>query len=124
MITERPRLGADMMGVDHSAWWVLGGTGAIIGLYQLLKAPFRATETMPVPPKEPPASFPDMNAVATRFSQVKELYRMGYLSADETASQLGRLMDAADALRDAGKISPGAAADLTSRIGSFFDNIV
>lgn len=103
----------------ESAMWVLGGTAAIVALYQLLRSRAGTTETMPVPPVRPPSDFESLNAVATRFGQVRELYRMGYISAVDTVQQLDGLLTAIDALRGRGQADSATVVQLTSSINAF-----
>lgn len=108
---------------EKSTAWVLGGTGAVIALYQLFKPNFGESGIMPVPAVESPSSFQDLNAVATRFGQVRELYRMGYLSAIDTFAQLDGLLTAINSLQVDGQADSATVVQLTSSINAFIDDL-
>lgn len=102
--------------------WLVGATAASIALYQLFgKRP--ADQVAPVAPKEAPTAYADINAVATRFGQVRELWTMGYLSPDETLNQLTGLLTAMDDLIKSGKASPAGAQDLTGRVQKLMSDV-
>jgi hypothetical protein len=104
--------------------WVLGGTAATIAAYHILKAAKPADQVAPVPNKEAPSAFVDMNAVAVRFGQVRELWTMGYLNPEETVDQLTGLLTAITELQKAGKASAASAQELSSRISGLIDDVV
>lgn len=96
--------------------WVIGGTATAVLLYQIFKSGRPADQIAPVAPKEAPTAFVDLNAVATRFGQVRELWTMGYLSPEETLDQLTGLLDATGNLVQARKASAADALEITTRI--------
>jgi len=108
---------------EKSAAWVLSGTAAVVGLYQLFKPRFGDSGVMPVPSVDAPSSFMDLNSVATRFSQVRELYRMGYISAADAIQQLDGLIAAIDTLRADGQADSATVVQLTSSINAFIDGL-
>ena len=108
---------------EKSAAWVLGGTAAVVALYQLFRSRPGSTETMPVPPVQPPSDFQSLNAVATRFGQVRELYRMGYISPVDAVAQLDGLIAAIDALQAGGQADSATVVQLTSSINAFIDGL-
>jgi len=59
-------------------WWIFKKTPA---------PPSRATITKDVAPVTPPAERPTVGAVASRFDEMVELYRMGYLSPEKAIGQ-------------------------------------
>ena len=85
-------------------WWVLGGTTALMTLYYLLK-PTIHTVAPYLEVKE--ESFPDVNAVAVRFGQIRELWSMGYINSEEAIVQARNLAEALLELQKAGKASGG-----------------
>lgn len=103
--------------------WVLGGTAATVALYQLLKSsapPERVSSFLEV--KE--QVFPDMNAVAVRFGQIRELWSMGYLSSSDTVLQLEKLTAAILDLQKSGKASAASAQELANRIDRLIKDIL
>lgn len=101
-------------------WWVLGGTAATVALYHFLRP---ATQT--VAPyfevKEP--TFSDLNSVAVRFGQIRELWSMGYINSEEAIVQAKKLAEALLDLQKAGKASGGTVEGLTSRIDQFVKDV-
>lgn len=108
---------------ERSVVEVLGGTAAVVALYQLFKPNFGESGVMPVPPVEAPSSFADLNAVATRFSQVRELYRMGYISEVDAFAQLDGLLTAINSLQASGQADSATVVQLTSSINAFIDGL-
>jgi hypothetical protein len=105
---------------SDALWWVLGGTAATVTLYQLFK-PRMAEQAAFVYTKEP---FVDMNAVAVRFGQLRDLWSMGYLSPAETVAQLEGLTTAISDLQKAGKASPASAQELVTRIDGLIKDVL
>jgi hypothetical protein len=103
------------------------GIGAAAALFWLL---FRrpasgpgVTTTKPVAALEPPQSLPTLGAVSTRFSDVVELYRMGYLTPDQAIAQVQDLESAVGRLRGAGGGEALSASELLGRMDSFIDDV-
>lgn len=120
------RMGNDngeTLGIPDPLAWVLGGTAATILLYNLLKPGPGVTQAAAVAPKEAPTSFADMNAVAARFGQVRELWTMGYIDPTETVDQLTGLASAIAELQKAGKASPASAQELITRIDRLINEV-
>jgi len=117
------RMGNDNGGVDGSdvLLWVLGGTAATVILYNLLKRPSVVPEGLVFSKEQ---SFPDMNSVAVRFGQIRELWSMGYLDSTEAVSQLEGLSAAILELQKAGKASAASAQELVTRIERMVKDIV
>jgi len=57
-----------------------------------------STRAAPLAPIASPSRFADLASVDLRFSQVRELYRMGYLTPKQTLTELDGLAVAAKAL--------------------------
>jgi hypothetical protein len=72
-------VGAVLFGV---VWWLFRKTPA---------PPARATITREVPSVTPPAELPTVGAIASRFDEVQELYKMGYLTPAKAISQVEAL---------------------------------
>lgn len=78
---------------SEDSWWLAAagvGLGALIWwLFRKTPAlPDRMTTDKPVAPVEPPENLPTVGAVASRFDEVRELYKMGYLSPERTITQV------------------------------------
>lgn len=94
-------------------WWVLGGTITTVVIYNMLQKRTLEQTNVAYTTDNP---LQNMNAVAVRFGQVRDLWLMGYISTDEVIKQLSGLVDAISDLQRVGKASPVSAQDLTSRI--------
>lgn len=104
----------DADGVDiDPLWWVLGGTITTVVIYNMLQKRTLEQTNVAYTTESP---LQNMNAVAVRFGQVRDLWLMGYISTDEVIKQLSGLVDAISDLQRVGKASPVSAQDLTSRI--------
>lgn len=89
--------------LDLLPWALLGGAAGW-GLYMLLKpkptpepAP-GSTRAAPLAPIASPSRFADLASVDLRFGQIRELYRMGRLTPEQTVIELDGLAVAAKAL--------------------------
>jgi len=103
-------------------WWVIGGTVATIVLYNVLKKS-PPESSAPVGVLETP-TFQDMNAVAVRFGQIRDLWSMGYMGPEETIGELKNLTSAILDLQKIGKASPGSAQDMASRIEQLIKDVI
>jgi hypothetical protein len=113
----------DTLGIPDPVVWVIGGTAAAIALYYLTKSSPGVTQAASVAPKEAPAAFADMNAVAVRVGQVRDLWTMGYLNPQEAIDQLTGLATAIAELQKAGKATPASAQDLVTRIDGLLKDV-
>lgn len=108
---------------DHEAvaWYGLGIVGLIGGYYlwQHLKGGPGVTETAPVAPIQPPEVLATLQDIDNRFTQVRELYHMGYLTPDQALSQIQGLEVSANELKLQKKADPMAILDLTTRFDTF-----
>jgi hypothetical protein len=107
--------------------WVLLGGAAGVAAYFLLKpkqneAESRpgTTQAAPVAPIAPPSRFADLTSVSKRFDQVRELYRMGYLTPERAFQELEALAAAANTT---GQADPEAARILVAKIEEFMEGI-
>lgn len=109
-------------GIDNTdvLWWLFGGTAAAVTLYHLF-GPKVQTVAPYFEAKEP--SFSDVNAVAVRFGQIRELWSMGYIASEEAIAQSKILASALLDLQSAGKASSGTVEDLTVRIDRFIKDV-
>ena len=114
-------------GILDALPWVLLGGAAGVGAYFLLKPKQKEAETRPgttqaapVAPIAPPSRFADFASVSTRFDQVRELYRMGYLNPEQAIQELDALAAAA---YTTGQADPEAARLLAARIDAFREEI-
>lgn len=117
------RMGNDNGGANGSEalWWVLGGTTAVVTLYQLLGKPSSASIN-PFYQEEEPV-FSDLNSVATRFGRIRDLWSMGYINSAEAATQLESLVSAMLKLQNEGKASPASTQELVNRIEQLIKDI-
>jgi hypothetical protein len=107
---------------EESLLWVFGTAGAATALYFALrpaKAPPGETVIAPVAPVSPPVEYTDLTAVDARFGQVKELYRMGYLTPSQAVDQLTGLTSAASVLQQEGKAGRDETLALLAQIEEF-----
>lgn len=118
---------------EKSSWgffeyvpFVLGGGVLAYGLYLLLKpkpAGPGQTEAADVAPTAAPSKYANFAAVATRFTQVKELYRMGYLDEVQAMGEL-RILHEEALLKAANSMATRAEADgLIAQMQSFSNDI-
>jgi hypothetical protein len=107
---------------EESLLWVFGTAGAATALYFALR-PAKAlpgeTVAAPLAPVSPPSAYADLAAVDARFGQVRELYRMGYLTPFQAIDQLTSLTSAAAALETAGKAGESETMALLAQIEEF-----
>jgi len=116
------RMGNDGDGPNGSdaLWWVVGGTVAAVTLYRLLYP--RAEPVMPyLEVKE--QSFPDVNSVAVRFGQIRELWSMGYIDSNDAIAQAEKLAAALLDLQKEGKAFGVTVENLTTRIDRFVKDV-
>jgi hypothetical protein len=116
------RMGNDGDGPNGSdaLWWVVGGTVAAVTLYRLLYP--RVEPVMPyLEVKE--QSFPDVNSVAVRFGQIRELWSMGYIDSNDAIAQAEKLAGALLELQKAGKAFGVTVENLTTRIDRFVKDV-
>lgn len=112
--------------LDVLPWALLGGGAAGWGLYMLLKPkpPMREpapgdTRAAPLAPIASPSRFADLASVDLRFSQVRELYRMGYLTPEQTLTELDALTVAVNAFGTRSAADAMDSAALIDRIYTF-----
>jgi hypothetical protein len=103
---------------DGVLFWVLAGTAALAGAHRLLSGPGELA--FPVSVQE---NLKDLNAVASRFSRVRDLFQTGYIGVGETLGHLDGLLTSVEALRQAGRSDPSTTQQLVSRIDSFSDQV-
>lgn len=117
------RMGNDNGGANGSLalWWVLGGTVATVTLYQFLGKPSPADLNPFVQAEEP--TFSDLNSVATRFGQIRDLWSMGYINSAEAATQLEGLVSSILKLQGEGKASAASTQELVNRIEQLIKDI-
>jgi hypothetical protein len=105
---------------SDALWWVVGGTVAAVTLYRLLYP--RVEPVMPyLEVKE--QSFPDVNSVAVRFGQIRELWSMGYIDSNDAIAQAEKLAAALLELQKAGKAFGVTVENLTTRIDRFVKDV-
>ena len=103
---------------DGMIFWILAGTVALIGAHKLLAGP--GESAFPIEVQE---DLKDLNAVAVRFSRVRDLFYTGYIGTGEALAQLDGLLMSIDSLRQAGKTDSSTVQELVSRIDSFMSHI-
>jgi len=99
-------------------FWVLAGTAALIGAHKLLAGSGESAFQIEIQ-----EDLKDLNAVAVRFSRVRDLFYTGYIGTGETLGQLDGLLTSIDALRQAGKTDSSTVQELVSRIDSFAEQV-
>lgn len=99
-------------------FWILAGTVALIGAHKLIASP--AESAFPIEVQE---DLKDLNAVAVRFSRVRDLFYAGYIDVGEALGQLDGLLASIEVLRQAGRSDPSTTQQLISRIDSFADQV-
>jgi len=105
---------------SDALWWVVGGTVAAVTLYRLLYP--RVEPVMPyLEVKE--QSFPDVNSVAVRFGQIRELWSMGYIDSNDAIAQAEKLAAALLELQKDGKAFGVTVENLTTRIDRFVKDV-
>lgn len=80
------------------------------------------TEAAAMPSVAPPPEFANLAAVATRFDEVKTLYRSGRLDFQTTRDQVAALIDVAFILETQGKANAGPVAELAQAMSQFHDD--
>ena len=105
---------------SDALWWVVGGTVAAVTLYRLL---YRRVEPVMPYPEVKEQSFPDVNSVAVRFGQIRELWSMGYIDSNDAIAQAGKLAGALLELQKAGKAFGVTVENLTTRIDRFVKDV-
>lgn len=124
MKKKAPALSGKMDENTEGVLWGLGVYAAFLGVYMLFKREGPGvTEAGEVAPLTPPASFPTLGAVSTRFDEVRELYRMGYKTPLETLEELDQMTVAINRLRQQGVGDPASAEELLARMRSFSDDV-
>jgi hypothetical protein len=81
------------------------------------------TQAAPVAPLRPPEGYPTIGAVAARFGQVKELYRMGYLTPEQAMSEMQTMSIALLTLSRRGVGEPVATEALVDQMSSFVKDV-
>lgn len=104
-------VGAALLGV---VWWLFRKTPA---------PPARATITREVPSVTPPAELPTVGAIASRFDEVRELYKMGYLTPAKAISQVEALEVEIGTLLVHGKGEKYSAEALVARTRAFITEV-
>lgn len=107
---------------SDALWWVLGGTVATVTIYHLLGKPSPVDINPFVQTEEP--TFPDMNSVAVRFGQIRDLWSMGYLNSSEAVYQLEGLVSGIQKLQGEGKASAASVQEITSRIDRLIKDVL
>jgi hypothetical protein len=86
---------------EKSSWgffeyvpFILGGGLVVYGLYKLL-SPKVGESIAPVAPTQAPSKYADFKAVSDRFTQVKELWHMGYIENPQVLAELKTLHEEA-----------------------------
>jgi len=102
---------------DGMIFWILAGTAALIGAHKLLSSP-AGESAFPIEIRE---NLKDLNAVAVRFSRIRDLFYTGYIGTGEALAQLDGLLMSIDSLRQAGKTDSSTVQELVSRIDSFIE---
>jgi hypothetical protein len=117
-------------GSDTSpAVWVFVGSAAALALYFIFRGQQSTpttpgvTQSAPVAPLESPSKYQSIGAVSVRFDQVKELYRMGYMTPDQTMSEIDTLEDRAIALQVARQGDPASTIALLARMSQFRQDV-
>lgn len=114
-------------GNDDVLPWLLVGGGAGIGLYLLLKSKARpgpgVTRAAPVAPIRPPPAFANAESVSRRFGEVRELYTMGYLTPEETESQVAALAAALGELVRTGRASASEVDPIADEMAVFLERV-
>lgn len=88
-------------GILSTVPWIIAGGAIGYGLYLLLRPKPEPqpqpgqTQAAPVAPLAPPSRFANIESVSIRLSQVKELYRMGYLTPEQSLNEVSGLFAAA-----------------------------
>jgi len=103
---------------DGMIFWILAGTVALIGAHKLFAGPGEAAFSVEV--RE---DLKDLNAVAVRFSRVRDLFYTGYIDVGEALRQLDGLLASINALRQDGKSDPSTVQQLVSRVDSFTEQV-
>jgi hypothetical protein len=129
MILDRAKVKEGSLGqgtndIPNLMPWILIGAAGGVALYFIIRSYLETvwkankpgeTWVAPLPPALPPSRFATLESVEVRFGQLKELYRMGYKSPEETIAEL-------NALSTATQLFPAEAEDaraLQARIESF-----
>lgn len=88
-------------GILSTVPWIIAGGAIGYGLYLLLRPKPEPqpqpgqTQAAPVAPLAPPSRFANIESVSIRLAQVKELYRMGYLTPEQSLNEVSGLFAAA-----------------------------
>lgn len=106
--------------------WLLGGAVAGVGLYFLGKELLKPKKTgpgetmvMPIPPSAPPERFANFASVDARFSQLRDLYNMGYKKPEETISEVEALKTATNQFAARGQVDQAIASRMISDLDAF-----
>lgn len=78
------------------------------------------TQAAPVAPITAPPLYANLPPVLARFDQVKELYRMGYLSPEQALSEMATLRNAAQGFR-AGSQEIGAMDAFVASVQDYLE---
>ncbi len=108
----------------EGALWGIGVYGAVFALYMLFKPEPGTTQAADMPSAEGPTSFGNLGAVASRFDEVKTLYRAGRFTPQQTLDEVDRLTGQVAALRSAGVAPAGDADRLLTTMGEFANDVV
>ena len=107
---------------DNTLLFIMLGVGATVAAYHLFwKKPESERANPFLEVKEP--SFPDVNSVAVRFGQIRELWSMGYIDSADAIAQADQLATALLDLQKAGKAAGVTVENLTGRIDQFVKDV-
>lgn len=113
---------------SSSVPWLLGGAVAGVGLYFLGKELFKPkapasgpgqTLVMPVPTVAPPERFANFASVDARFSQLRDLYNMGYKKPPEALAEVEALKTATNQFAARGQVDQAIANRMIEDLDAF-----
>jgi hypothetical protein len=112
----------DGAGLDPTILALVGVGAAAFILYRAYAKSHEGERANPfLEVKEP--SFPDVNSVAVRFGQIRELWSMGYIDSADAIAQADQLATALLKLQMDGKAAGVTVENLTARIDRFVKDV-
>lgn len=113
---------------DREKWFYISaglGLGALIWWFfvKTPPPPARMTITKDVAPLEPPKELPSVGAVAVRFDEVRELYKMGYMAPSMAIAQTEDLKSEIAVLAINGMYEENSAVALLARMDVFLRDV-